>query len=1312
VRNAGRLRHILIAAVATIICLLAVSPASRGAELGEPAWKVGAGVGPTDLPPEQSELQRVTVEAEGGTFELGQPSVEGEGTPVFVEASLSFTAGSSVVMIESMVGVGKVEVGDRLARPEEFGGAAIVACSVDCRTPGSTLELDSPASTTESAALRFVYTRELAGVTGAFHVGEEISKATVQGAEFPFFPPGTSVTEVTSGSITLSNPTTSEYASVEGALELFTPPTNTGLLDFDASNQEVQQALEGLPGIGSGAVRVSGGPGGSVATPYTVAFGGALADQNVAQLSADPSSLSGIRHFVSTSTLLPGGPGTGQIAIYPTNIGGVATQGIITVTVGPLPSGVTFSGPAIGVGWTCTQIAEKVTCKSSAPIAAGGSTTGIAAPIEVRGTAAARSLTEISITGGGAVHGDAVEVPLAVSSRPAEPGIAAFWTGAYDDEGYPATQAGGHPFSDFTWFLVNTVRSGSGQIIPAGDLKDATVDLSPGFVGDPLVTARRCPQGQPAPSGTPPPPVCEGPEATLGELDANFEFGQGEYFHSNLINNIPVGGSAAQFTGLFGVPFASLVGSLRSTEDFGIRVDALHSPSTVQKTFATLAVFNGFPASAAGKAFFRNATDCSAEAANPPSETLKINSWQDAAFAPPATERLPAVTGCDRLHFEPEFTLQPTSTQGSSGVGATARLHLEQKNIADPDELATPDLKRSVVRLPKGLDVNPAQAAGLQACTEAQVGYEPQLEPLPLNPTRFNEDPVSCPDGSKLGTVEATSPLLEEPLKGTIYLAAQEENPFDSLIGLYLVFESRRFGITLKLPGKVETDPGSGQLTAIFDHLPQQPIEDLTLNFRGGGPRSEFSTPEVCGTYSTEGEWEPWSAPESGPPAITSDSFKISSGCSSSLATRPFHPTFEGGAVNPVAGAYSPLVIKVGRADGEKELASINFTLPPGELGKLKGVSYCPEAAIVQASNSTGRQEVGSPSCPAASQIGTVDTTAGVGSEPVHVDGKVFLAGPYKGAPVSAVVVAPAVSGPFDLGDVVIRSSLFVNPETAQITVKSDPIPTILRGIPLKIRSISIMIDRPDFSLNPTNCEAMSISATIGGTEGGSATPTNHFQVGYCGALGFAPKLKLSLAGSTKRTGHPALKAVLTYPADHDGYSNIARAQVNLPHSEFIDQGNLNKVCVRPVLLEGKCPSKSIYGKAKAWTPLLAEPLEGPVYLVGGYGYKLPALVAELGGQIRVVLIGRIDTGPNKGIRNTFESVPDAPVEKFELQLKGGRKYSLLENSESLCAKPQKAIAHFTAQNGRVRQTKPLIANDCRKKRKKNSGKGPKRAHR
>jgi len=365
-------------------------------------------------------------------------------------------------------------------------------------------------------------------------------------------------------------------------------------------------------------------------------------------------------------------------------------------------------------------------------------------------------------------------------------------------------------------------------------------------------------------------------------------------------------------------------------------------------------------------------------------------------------------------------------------------------------------------------------------------------------------------------------------------------------------------------------------------------------------------------------------------------------------------------------------------------------------------VPPCPDAAAAAAA------------CPSSSQVGTVTAAAGVGGAPLWIPqpGKaptaVYLAGPYKGGPYSLIFKVPAQAGPFDLGTVVTRAAIYVDPETARVRIASDPLPQILEGVPVLYRTIRVETGRPEFTLNPTSCDAKTISATVTASNGATATPSVGFQATNCATLGFKPHLKLQLKGSTKRVGHPALKAVVTYPK-HGVYANIARAQVNLPASEFLDQGNLNKTCTRPVLLAGNCPKTTVYGHAKAWTPLLEKPLQGSVYLVGGYGYKLPALVADLNGQIRILLVGKVDSGPNKGIRSTFEAVPDAPVSRFVLQMKGGKKYSLLENSQNLCSRPQKAIADFTGQNGAVLHLHPKVANGCGKKQVRRSK--PHRSH-
>jgi hypothetical protein len=1274
----------LLAAAATLI--LAVAPGSAGATAKSPAWSVFAITGPTHLPVQQSQVQRLTVEGEEGTFSLTVPNLSsGSATPKTGNINLEITAGSTAAKVLS----GTTELGQRVVGGGLATGTTVAACSVEPCGAGATVTLSAPATSTKANLSAKTYFKEMIGYTGNLNVGDEISGTGLAA--------GTRVTAIIGSTLQIS-----KYPETVllGAVALTGAEVVEGI-PFNAPAPELQGDLEALPAYEPEMFSVTGGPGGSGATPYLIAFGARYADRAAPSLVVHGEGLVGARAFAQLFTTVPGGPGTGQVVIYTTNLGGAASTGVVTVKLGPLPPGVTATGPGSAFeGWNCTGGGTEVSCELPSGAEALRAPFAIVVPVEVTSPLGFSATAPVSLTeaGGPTVN---VTAPIVVSQTPAEPGIAGFLAGAFEANGEPSMQAGGHPYSQITAIAFNTVRSGSGKIVPAADARNLEIELPPGFLGNPLLT-QRCPQSQ---------INCYTASVDLGDFAAEYGALGSQRAHFPLENDVPVFGAAAQFSTKAVAPVQSLLGSLRSESDFGITVTAPNAATVFDKIYETVAVFEGLPAAAGGKAFFRNPTDCAAQAREAPAVRLLTTSWQRPSVPySPAVAPQRAVTGCERLEFhaydpstgkgQVSFGLQPTSTQGSSAVGATAHLHIDQSGLSDPAKLGTPDLKRSEVQLPAGLAINPSQANGLAACSEAQMGYQAGAQPLPFNPTRFNDQPVSCPDASKLGTVEVKTPLLEEPLQGTIYLAAQEENPFHSLIALYLVIESPRFGINLKLPGKVETDPSTGQVSAAFDYIPQQPVEDLVLHFRGGGPRSEFATPEVCGTYATHGEWEPWSAPESGAPAQTSDSFAVSSGCSSSTGTRPFHPTFEGGSVNPLAGVYSPLVIKINRNDGEQELKSLDFTLPPGETGRLAGIPYCPEGSIAEASAKTGREELASSSCPAASQVGTVDAGAGVGSEPVHVGGKVYLAGPYRGAPLSAVVITPAVSGPFDLGDVVIRSPLFVNPESAQITAKSDPIPTILRGIPLKIRSVVISIDRSGFTLNPTNCEAMSIYASLGSSDGATATPTNRFQVANCAKLGFKPELKLSLKGSTKHAGHPALKAVLTYPKQ-GAYANVARAQVNLPHSEFIDQGNLNKTCTKPLLLEGKCPAKSIYGKAKAWTPLLEKPLEGPVYLVGGYGYKLPALVAELNGQIRVLLVGKVDSGPNKGIRSTFGAVPDAPVSRFVLQMKGGPKYSLLENSENLCQKPQRAIANFKAQNGRVDLYHPKIQVKCKKKHKK-----------
>ncbi len=960
------------------------------------------------------------------------------------------------------------------------------------------------------------------------------------------------------------------------------------------------------------------------------------------------------------------------------------------------------------------------------------------------------------VSGGGATTAATTTTNQVDAEPPLGSGFHRF-AAAADAAGQPSSQAGGHPDQLLTEmdFTSRTVRAGGGgwgrlDREPLAEPKDIVAELPPGLIGNPQAI-----------------PHCALADFFFGACEINtvvgtvgiaFSESQGAFDQVVPLFNLQPSGEFPGELGYTpnGIPFFLTV-TVRSGSDYGLDITnagtpqvtltrtyvttwgipAAHehdkirgkgckggpsshgeawssyfiqSPAQVYRdcelTFGSLGNLHGGPAETPEVPFLTMPTSCSGE-------PLAIGARYDTWELPPgeeghATAVGPPVDGCNQLKFEPTIEARPTTNLADAPSGFDFNLKVPQNTEGpegkeSPTGVATADLKEATVTLPPGLVVNPSSGAGLEGCSPAQIGL---TTPVATVPAHFTETPAACPDASKLGTVEVNTALLHNPLLGAVYLATPHQNPSGNLLAGYIVLEGE--GLIIKLAGQFQTDPATGQITASFLENPQTPFEEFKFHFFAGA-RGALRTPAVCGTYEVHSTLTPWSAPEFGPPAEPAGEFETVAGptggaCPTSAGQEPHSPVLRAGTESPAAGLYSPFSLKLVRQDGEQEIKGIETTLPEGLVGRLAGTSYCPDAALAAAASKSGAAEQSSPSCPASSEVGTVAITAGAGPTPLNVAGKAYLAGPYKGAPLSLAIITPAVAGPFDLGDVVVRTALFVDPLTTQITAKSDPIPTILEGIPLDVRSITLQVNRPRFTLNPTSCEPMAITGSALSALGASTALTQRFQVGGCPALPFKPSLKISLKGSTKHAGHPGLKAVLTYPKGGP-YANVAKALVNLPHSEFIDQGNLNKTCTRPVLLEGACPAKSIYGKAKAWTPLLEKPLEGPVYLVGGFGYKLPALVAELDGQIRVLLVGKVDSGKNKGIRNTFEAVPDAPVEKFVLEMKGGPKYSLLENSENLCARPQKAIASFTAQSGKVLDLHPTVANDCKKKGKKHKGK-------
>jgi hypothetical protein len=884
---------------------------------------------------------------------------------------------------------------------------------------------------------------------------------------------------------------------------------------------------------------------------------------------------------------------------------------------------------------------------------------------------------------------------------------------ATNKDGSIDLQAGSHPYEYKIHFSFNHNSSGNLE----GTLRDLFADLPPGLVANPEAVPR-C-SGADFEGLT---PACPG-NTQVGRVEVAAE-GFPVLFTA-IYNLVPPKGVAASLgTTLFGVN-SFQEGSLR-TSDYGISAADVTLPTFLKFQSVTetlwgtppdpghdaqrecrnsegVLIEGGCPSEIPPVPFLTLPTSCT----GPLQTTVRVDSVEEPDLLRSETSESlndggnPAgLTGCQAPPFEPTITAQPETAAAESPTGLHVHLHFGQGQ--DPEQPASAHLKSAVVTLPQGLALNPSTADGLGACAlEGPGGIN-----LPGSEEPAASEPAKCPASSKVGTVEVDTQLLDHPVPGTIYIARQGENPFHSLIALYIAAEDPDRGIVVKLAGKVEPDPVTGQLKATFPNNPQLPFEDVHVDFQGG-PRAALTTPSTCGKYTTTTNLTPWTAPQ-GEDAFPSDSFNVTGGaggggCPHNEGEMPNKPSFEAGTVAPLAGSYSPFVLKLRRENGSQQLRALNVTLPPGLTGKLAGVQECSDAQVAVAESrrnpGEGALEKSSPSCPAASEIGVVNVGAGSGS-PLFVQGHAYLAGPYKGASLSAAIITPAVAGPFDLGTVVVRAALYVNEATGQITVKSDPVPTILEGIPLDVRSIAVQVNRHEFMLNPTSCEPMAVGAEAISPIFAAAV-SQRFQVGGCRGLEFSPKLSLKLSGGTRRNQHPALHAVLTQPS---GQANIARLSFTLPATEFIDQNHISNPCTRPQFNEGKCPPSSVLGKVRAFTPLLDKPLEGPIYFRANGGEReLPDVVADLHGQVHLVSVGFVDSVHHKGseesrVRTTIGVVPDAPVSKIVIDLNSGKKRGLFVNSQNLCKTKasQRATVNLTGQNGKTHNFNPLVGNSCK----------------
>jgi hypothetical protein len=661
--------------------------------------------------------------------------------------------------------------------------------------------------------------------------------------------------------------------------------------------------------------------------------------------------------------------------------------------------------------------------------------------------------------------------------------------------------------------------------------------------------------------------------------------------------------------------------------------------------------------------------------------------------------------GCAAIPFEPAAQALLANPRASSPSGFEFDLNVGSEGLLGPRRINPAAVKRAVVALPEGMTINPSVGAGLLGCTPTQYAAETVSSP----------PGAGCPNGSTIGDFTVQSPLFPESVSGSLFLAAPFDNPFGALIGIYLVAKAPTRGVLVKVAGKLDANPGTGTLVATFDNLPQLPYTNLKVHFREG-QRSPLTTPAGCGAFQTRVGLTPWSS------SVGEVSSALPTPVTSGVEGAPcpqgvpaFNPKAQAGSINSQGGAFSPFYIHLTRGDTEQEITSYSTVLPPGLTGVIAGIPYCSDAAIEAARHAGGFEEEKHPSCPAASEIGHTVSGYGVGPALSFAPGGLYLAGPFHGSTFSIVAIDSATVGPFDLGTVVVRSAIDVNPQTAQVSIDSagsDPIPHIIDGIPIHLRDVRVYISKPHLTVNPTSCEKSRVSSRLTGSGASFSDPADDttaiadapYQAFNCASLPFAPLLRLRLRGGTERGDFPSLRAEVRPRA---GDANIDSAKVTLPASEFLEQGHIKTICTRPQFAAETCPAASVYGTAQAFSPLLAQPLEGSVYLRSAPDRKLPDLVADLHGGglgLRIEVVGHIDS-VHGGLRGTFEGIPDAPVSRFVMNLKGG-KQGLLVNSQDTCAGPQRADARFIGHNNIGVHTRPKLEVNCKKAKKKHRKKG------
>jgi hypothetical protein len=678
------------------------------------------------------------------------------------------------------------------------------------------------------------------------------------------------------------------------------------------------------------------------------------------------------------------------------------------------------------------------------------------------------------------------------------------------------------------------------------------------------------------------------------------------------------------------------------------------------------------------KPFIDNPSTCTGK---PLVVSLDVRTYQDPTQLTHAEDQYPPTTGCEFQTFRPVLNVRLTSNEADSpsGMDLTFRSPLPLSKGTTPSNIRT-----AIIELPEGVSINPDAADGQTACTAAQANFG-------------SEGPAHCPDSAKIGNFDIVTPALIAPLQGSLYFA--EPVPGDQY-RLFMVASG--FGINAKIVASVKPDPQTGQLTVVAANLPQVPFEEFNLHVFSSD-RGLIATPTRCTIYQVDSTFHPWNdrlAYQHSRPSVAISSGPNGGPCPGS--TRPFEPRLVAGMSNPIAGAFSAFSLKLDRDDGDQFLGDLNFTMPPGLTGSLRGLEYCSEAAIAQAAQQLGRTEMAFPSCRARSFVGTTTVAAGPGRTPFYASGKMYLAGPFKGAPLSLVAITPAVAGPYDYGNQVVRVALHVDPLTAQVKAVSDTVPSIIGGVPIRMRTIQVNIDKPEFTINPTNCDSMSIDSQGIGDEGTVASFSSYFHAVNCSALAFRPSMSIRQIGrnGTTRSKNPKLQFDLRTRA---GDANIKTMAVTLSSAFQIDQEHLGNICSEKELAEKQCAGRTPIGRASTTTPLLDEPIGGPVYAVSGSG-GLPRLAFILNGQVN--LVPRAETRSLTGkkgvgrLHTVVPVVPDAPIGHFRLTIFGG-KNGYLSNTRNICANPAAVKVAFTAQSGRARSQNLKVKATCGKKAKK-----------